>query len=252
MEPKKKKKTWVELHNKGKQNSFILPASSYFPSQQCSAPRTSSQTQERAPRFNRYPCQEKDSRRVTHFSRLSRHWSKDSLHCPFTQRPAKLRHLGTGKKGMHNQRQPGRGRGFSTDCSADDLAACGCCRPCQPLSLRTSSQTPADRSADLPSCLPLLPCRNQGPAELQQQNSCRLATKFFKVPRGLAFADTSCLDPSCSLPSPFCRAWAPHRQPGPASAAVCMHVVSLYPNPWPAPSVRSPPTLATTTACPGP
>lgn len=143
---------------------------------------------------------------MTHFPRLSWHRSKDSLHCPFTQSPAKLRHLGTGKKGMHNQHQPGRGREFSTACSADDLAACGCCRPCQPSSLRTSSQTPADRSADLPSSLPPPPCRNQGPAELQQQNSCRLATKFFKVPRGLAFADTSCLDPSRSLPSPFCRA----------------------------------------------
>ena len=164
------KKTRVELHNKGKQNSFILPTSSYFPSQQCSVQRTSSQTQERAPRFNRYPCQEKDSRRVTHFPRLSWHRSKDSLHCPFTQSPAKLRHLGTGKKGMHNQHQPGRGRGFSTACSADDLAACGCCRPCQPSSLRTSSQTPADRSADLPSSLP------HHPAEIKGQQSCSSRT----------------------------------------------------------------------------
>lgn len=154
---------------------------------------------------------------------------------------------------MCNQHQPGSGRGVPTACSADDLAACGCCRPCQPSSLRTSSQTPEACSVDLPSNLPHQPpCRNQGLAELRQQNSCRLATEFFRAPGGLAFVDPSCLDPSHSLPSPSHRAWAPHRQPGPASAAVCIHVVCLYPNPCPTPSVRSPPALATTAACPGP
>ncbi|EPY74165.1 hypothetical protein CB1_002238002 [Camelus ferus] len=45
--------------------------------------------------------------------------------------------------------------------------------------------------------------------------------------------DTSCLNPSHSLPSTSTGAWGPHWQPGPATAAICMQNASLaHPHPY--------------------